>query len=85
MLDSLANTTLFAILEHIRLNFTHFLTLARHKQMALAEKAIDVLVRKTLISLASLGPLSANVTASIAITHEVSLFSVPVQCPCSAS
>lgn len=45
MLDSLANTTLFAILEHIRLNFTHFLTLARHKQMALAEKAIDVLVR----------------------------------------
>lgn len=45
MLDSLANTTLLSILEHIHHNFTHFLTLARHKQMALAEKAVDVLVR----------------------------------------
>ena len=46
MLDSLSNTSLFAILEHIRHNFTHFLQLARHRQMALAEKAVDVLVRK---------------------------------------
>ncbi|XP_076144128.1 stereocilin [Alosa pseudoharengus] len=43
MLDSLANTTFFAILEHIRHNFTHFLTLPRHKQMALADKAVDML------------------------------------------
>ncbi|XP_063044355.1 stereocilin [Engraulis encrasicolus] len=41
LLDTLANTSLLAILEHVQHNFTSFLTLARHKQMVLAEKAVD--------------------------------------------
>ncbi|XP_076880978.1 stereocilin [Brachyhypopomus gauderio] len=43
MIERLSNTSLMAILNHIRRHFIDFLWLPRHKQMALAEKAIDVL------------------------------------------
>ncbi|KAL7854456.1 hypothetical protein SRHO_G00166460 [Serrasalmus rhombeus] len=43
MMERLSNTSLRAILHHVRRHFIDFLQLPRHKQMALAEKAIDVL------------------------------------------
>ncbi|XP_072516145.1 stereocilin [Salminus brasiliensis] len=43
MIERLSNTSLMAVLNHIRQHFIDFLQLPRHKQMALAEKAIDVL------------------------------------------
>ncbi|KAK1798014.1 hypothetical protein P4O66_000518 [Electrophorus voltai] len=43
MMERLSNTSLMAVLNHIRRHFIDFLWLPRHKQMALAEKAIDVL------------------------------------------
>ncbi|XP_037401351.1 stereocilin [Pygocentrus nattereri] len=43
MMERLSNTSLRAILHHVRRHFIDFLKLPRHKQMALAEKAIDVL------------------------------------------
>lgn len=46
MIERLSNTSLLAILNHIRRHFIDYLGLPRHKQMTLAEKAIDVLVRE---------------------------------------
>ncbi|XP_024275150.2 stereocilin-like [Oncorhynchus tshawytscha] len=43
LIESLSNTSLTAILAHIQQHFVDFLKLPRHKQMALAEKAITVL------------------------------------------
>ncbi|XP_026860340.2 stereocilin [Electrophorus electricus] len=61
MMERLSNTSLMAVLNHIRRHFIDFLWLPRHKQMALAEKAIDVLgISKGHLSGASLdmlGPL----------------------------
>jgi hypothetical protein len=46
LIESLSNTSLTAVLAHIQQHFVDFLKLPRHKQMALAEKAITVLVRR---------------------------------------
>ncbi|XP_045075601.1 stereocilin [Coregonus clupeaformis] len=43
LIENLSNTSLTAILAHIQQHFVDFLKLPRHKQMALAEKAITVL------------------------------------------
>ncbi len=44
MMEYLSNSSLISVLDHVRQHFIDFLQLPRHKQMALAEKAIDVLV-----------------------------------------
>lgn len=45
MMEHLSNSSLISVLDHVRQHFIDFLQLPRHKQMALAEKAINVLVR----------------------------------------
>ncbi|XP_066504103.1 stereocilin [Hoplias malabaricus] len=61
MIERLSNASLMAVLKHVRRHFIDFLQLPRHKQMALAEKAIDVLgISEDRLSGASmdlLGPL----------------------------
>ncbi|KAG9266572.1 stereocilin-like [Astyanax mexicanus] len=61
MIERLSNTSLMAVLNHVRRHFIDFLQLPRHKQMALAEKAIDVLGisddRVSGASMDRLGPL----------------------------
>ncbi|KAI2662930.1 Stereocilin [Labeo rohita] len=44
MMEHLSNASLISVLDHVRQDFIDFLQLPRHKQTALAEKAIDVLV-----------------------------------------
>ncbi len=44
MMEHLSNSSLISVLDHVRQHFIDFLQLPRHKQTALAEKAIDVLV-----------------------------------------
>ncbi len=44
MMEYLSNSSLISVLDYVRQHFIDFLQLPRHKQMALAEKAIDVLV-----------------------------------------
>lgn len=46
MIERLSNTSLSAVLDYVQRHFIDFLELPRHKQMTLAEKAIDVLVRE---------------------------------------
>lgn len=46
MIERLSNASLWAVLNHVRRDFIDFLELPRHKQMTLAEKATDVLVRE---------------------------------------
>ncbi|KAK9971373.1 hypothetical protein ABG768_024743 [Culter alburnus] len=43
MMEHLSNSSLISVLDHVRQHFIDFLQLPRHKQMALAEKAINVL------------------------------------------
>ncbi|KTG07483.1 hypothetical protein cypCar_00006474 [Cyprinus carpio] len=43
MLEHLSNSSLISVLDYVRQHFIDFLQLPRHKQTALAEKAIDVL------------------------------------------
>ncbi|KAI5609751.1 stereocilin-like [Silurus asotus] len=61
MIESLSNASLSAVLNHVQRHFIDFLELPRHKQMTLAEKAIDMLmIAEDRISGASmdlLGPL----------------------------
>ncbi|TRY92454.1 hypothetical protein DNTS_028161, partial [Danionella cerebrum] len=61
MMERLSNSSLVAVLKHVRLHFIDFLQLPRHKQTALAEKAIDALGisedRLTGASLDLVGPL----------------------------
>ncbi|XP_073764202.1 stereocilin isoform X1 [Danio rerio] len=61
MMEHLSNSSLIGVLEHVRQHFIDFLQLPRHKQTALAEKAIDVLGISddglTGVSLDILGPL----------------------------
>ncbi|XP_027017151.2 stereocilin [Tachysurus fulvidraco] len=61
MIERLSNASLSAVLNHIQRHFIDFLELPRHKQMTLAEKAIEVLmISEDRISGASmdlLGPL----------------------------
>ncbi|KAF5906160.1 stereocilin-like, partial [Clarias magur] len=61
MIEHLSNASLLAVLTHVRRHFIDFLELPRHKQMTLAEKAIDVfMIAEDRISGASmdlLGPL----------------------------
>lgn len=46
MIERLSNTSLMAILNRVQRHFIDYLQLPRHKQMALAEKVVDVLVRE---------------------------------------
>ncbi|KAK3533942.1 hypothetical protein QTP70_034944, partial [Hemibagrus guttatus] len=61
MIERLSNASLSAVLNYVQRHFIDFLELPRHKQMTLAEKAIDVLmIAEDRISGASmdlLGPL----------------------------
>ncbi|TSL68171.1 Stereocilin [Bagarius yarrelli] len=61
MIERLSNASILAVLNYIQRQFIDFLELPRHKQMTLAEKAIDVLmIAEDRISGASmdlLGPL----------------------------
>ncbi|XP_053094140.1 stereocilin [Pangasianodon hypophthalmus] len=61
MIERLSNASLSAVLNHLRRHFIDFLELPRHKQMTLAEKAIDVLMiaedRLSGASMDLLGPL----------------------------
>lgn len=44
MMEHLSNSSLIRVLAYLRQHFVDFLQLPRHKQAALAEKAMDVLV-----------------------------------------
>ncbi|XP_034151882.1 stereocilin-like [Esox lucius] len=46
LIENLSNTSLTAIMTYTQQHFADFLKLPRHKQMALAEKAVTVLVRR---------------------------------------
>jgi len=45
MMEHLSNSSFLSVLDYVQQHFIEFLQLPRHKQTALAEKAIDVLVR----------------------------------------
>ncbi|XP_016403898.1 stereocilin-like [Sinocyclocheilus rhinocerous] len=49
MLENLSNSSLNSVLDYVRQHFIDFLQLPRHKQTALAEKAIDVLTNYAFI------------------------------------
>ncbi|XP_053369543.1 stereocilin [Clarias gariepinus] len=59
MIERLSNASLLAVLNHVRRHFIDFLELPRHKQMTLAEKAIDMIAEDRIsgASMDLLGPL----------------------------